>query len=96
MKLLFVIYSGPSPEHVTELLERHHSPGFTILEGGTGMGQTGRLEGTRAWPGTATIVLSILDDRAIVPLRDALRAYRDKQSPGEHLHVATVPIEDYF
>ena len=54
MKLLFVIYSGPSPEHVTQLLERHHSPGFTILEGGTGMGETGRLEGNRIWPGTAT------------------------------------------
>jgi hypothetical protein len=96
MKLLFIIYSGPTPEHVTEILERHHSPGFTILEDVTGMGSTGRLEGNRAWPGTGTIILSVLGHEALTEVRDALRTYRDQQSPGEHLHVATVPIEDYF
>jgi hypothetical protein len=94
MKLLFVIYSGPSPEHITDLLESHQAPGFTILKDVKGVGETGRLEGTRAWPGT--IIRSVLDDATLETLRAALRAHREAQSPGEHLHVATVPIEDYF
>jgi hypothetical protein len=96
MKLLFVIYSGPSPDAVTDLLEANGAPGYTILDDVKGVGSTGRLEGTRAFPGTATILLSMLPDERLDPVRAALRAHQGQLAPGEHLHVATVPIEDYF
>jgi hypothetical protein len=96
MKLLFVIYSGPSPESVTALLEANGAPGYTILDDVTGAGPSGKLAGTRAFPGTATILLSVLPADHLDPVRTALRAHQGRLAPGEHLHVATVPIEDYF
>lgn len=96
MKLLFLIHSGPSPAAVTALLEANGAPGYTILDDVTGSGPSGKLAGTRAFPGTATILLSVLPEDRLEPVRAALRAYRDQLPAGEHLHVATVPIEDYF
>ncbi|MEP7383800.1 MAG: hypothetical protein ABI910_19090 [Gemmatimonadota bacterium] len=96
MKLLLLIYSGPTPHRISALLEAHDAPGYTEFENGRGAGTSGRLAGTRAWPGTATVFMSVVPAERVAALRSALADYRRVAVEGEHLHVATVPMEDYF
>ena len=96
MKLLMLIYSGPSPQHISALLEAHDAPGYTAFDGVWGAGTTGRIEGSRAWPGSGTVFVSAVPDEREGALREALLAYRSSAVDGEHLHVATLPVEHYF
>lgn len=90
------MYSGPTPQRISALLEAHDAPGYTEFENGRGAGPSGKLAGTRAWPGSATVFLSVVPEDRAAPLRAALADYRAAAVEGEHLHVATVPMEDYF
>ncbi len=96
MKLLLLIYSGPTPQRISALLEAHHAPGYTELPDAHGAGATGRLEGTRAWPGTSHLFVSVVPEERVPELRDAILAYRAGAAEGEHVHAAVMPTEDYF
>jgi hypothetical protein len=96
MKLLLLIYSGPNPQLVPELLDRHEAGGYTELSQAHGAGRTGRRLGTRAWPGDASIVFSILPDEQVERLTDVLRQEAAALTGEERLHVAAVPVETFF
>lgn len=96
MKLLLLIYSGPTPQRIAALLELHDAPGYTEFTNARGAGSTGRIEGSRAWPGTATVFFTVVPDERVSALRAAILAYRARGVEGEHLHVAVMPTEDYF
>ncbi len=96
MKLLLIMYSGPSPSRIEALLEAQHGIGYTELSNAHGAGATGRVEGTRAWPGSATVLLTAVSDDRVADLEGALRTYRDTAPPGERLHVATLPVERFL
>lgn len=96
MKLLLLIYSGPTPQRIAALLEAHDAPGYTEFVNARGAGTTGKIEGTRAWPGTATVFMSVVPATRVAELRDALLDYKANAVEGEHLHVATLPMEDYI
>jgi hypothetical protein len=95
MKLLLLIYSGPTPQRISALLEAHDAPGYTELPNARGAGSTGRMEGSRAWPGTATVFLSVVPAPRVEELRAAMLDYRRTAVEGEHLHVAVMPTEEY-
>ena len=94
MKLLMTVYSGTSPRRLSELLERHG--GYTEFRGVHGHGSTGRLEGTRAWPGEATLFLSVLPDERADGLAAGLRELQGALPAGERLHTAVLPTETFF
>lgn len=96
MQLLLIVYGGPAPKQVQALLESEQVEGYTELAPGHGAGLTGRLEGTRAWPGATTVLLSAVPDERAPRLVEALRAFKTRLSPGEHLHVASLPITTYL
>jgi hypothetical protein len=96
MRLLLIIYSGPNPQLVPELLEQHEAGGYTECAPAHGAGQTGRRLGTRAWPGDASIVFSILPDEQVERLTTAVRQEAAKLTGDERLHVAVVPVETFF
>ena len=96
MKMVLIIYSGRDPRLVTDLLDRHGAGGYTALERGRGAGATGRREGTRAWPGDATLVFSVLPPDRAANLEAALREAAAGLAPGERLHAAVLPIERFF
>jgi hypothetical protein len=95
MKLLLIIYSGPNPQLVPELLDRHDAGGYTELTQARGTGQTGRRLGTRAWPGNASIVFSILPEEQVERLTAVLREEAAKLNREERLHMAVVPVETF-
>ncbi|GMV09205.1 MAG TPA: hypothetical protein PKC83_07370 [Gemmatimonadaceae bacterium] len=96
MKLLLLIYSGPTPQRIAALLEAYDAPGYTEFVNARGAGATGKIEGTRAWPGTATVFISVVPADRVAELRAALIDYKARAAEGEHLHVATMPTEDYL
>ncbi|MEJ2502031.1 MAG: hypothetical protein P8177_01760, partial [Gemmatimonadota bacterium] len=62
MKLLIIIYSGPSPSRITSLFETHHVDGWTELDHAHGVGTSGKRDGTRAWPGESSLFFTAVDD----------------------------------
>lgn len=96
MKLMMILYSGSRPQHVRDLISRHAAGGFTEIDGVHGAGKSGRLEGSRAWPGTGSVFLSALTDDGAAALGAATVEWARHPEPGEHVHVATLPIEQFF
>lgn len=96
MKLLMIMYAGASPEHVRAALESHGASGFTEVDGVRGAGASGRVEGTRAWPGTASLFLTAVPTERVDPLTRTLEGCAERCAPGERLHVATLPVEHFF
>jgi hypothetical protein len=96
MKTIFVIHAGADEQRVPRLLEQHGQRGYTQIGHGLGAGTTGRLEGTRAWPGHATLWLTITPDEEAAVLMDALRDMKGHLEAGEHLHVSMMPTEAFI
>jgi hypothetical protein len=96
MKFVLVIYSGANDRLVPELFDQHMAGGYTEFRGAHGAGHTGRREGTRAWPGDASIFFSIVPSDRVQGLTDALRDRTRELFPGERLHVAVLPTETFI
>jgi len=96
MKLLMLIYSGANLRDIESLLNAHDVDGYTAVSEARGAGPTGRLLGTRAWPGTAEVLMTVVPDGRVDEVRTALHGWRERAPEGEHLHVITLPVEDYF
>ncbi len=96
MKMLMLVYSGPTPEQIARLLDAHHVGGYTQFAGVHGAGQTGRRDGSRAWPGESTLFVTVVTSERSPSLENALRAEVARLVPGERLHVAVLPTESFF
>jgi hypothetical protein len=96
MRMFIMMYSGPSPDRVEAILERHGVHAWTRYTGGTGAGTTGRHQGTRAWPGETTTVMSVVPAANTTALAAALEQEAEALPPGERLHLAVLPIERFF
>jgi hypothetical protein len=91
-----LFYQGSASHRVTSVLEAHHAPGYTEFANAHGSGVTGRVEGSRAWPGQSTVVVTIVPDDRVPALEDALRGLAAEAQAGERLHVAVLPVEHFF
>jgi hypothetical protein len=96
MKLLLVIYSGSDSRLVPELFDRHQAGGYTEMRGVHGAGMTGKREGTRAWPGDASLYFSVVPSERVEPLLAALRDRAAALAPAERLHATVLPAETFF
>lgn len=93
MKLLLLIYSGSSPERVTDLLDRLPVEGYTEIDRAHGAGRTGRRLGTRAWPGESTVLFTLVTVEDVAAITEAIRAEAKALPDGERLHLAVLPVE---
>jgi hypothetical protein len=96
MKLLMLLYTGTDPQRVAAILDEHEVHAFTEIDHAHGRGSTGRVEGTRAWPGETSVLFTVVPDERVVELESALRALAAGASSGERLHVAVLPVEHFF
>ena len=96
MKLLMLVYSGPTPHRISSLLDQHQAGGYTEFHNAHGAGSTGRREGSRAWPGESTLWVSVLPESRTEELVGTLRGETARLPPGERLHVAVLPTETFF
>jgi hypothetical protein len=96
MKMLMLVYGGSNPRRITSLLDRHHAGGYSEFRNVHGAGTTGRREGTRAWPGESSLFVSVVPKDRADDLVATLGAEARTLSPGEHLHVAVLPLETFI
>lgn len=96
MRMFVLMYSGPSPKRVEEILERHDVHAWTSYSGGHGSGSTGKHDGTRAWPGETTVVMSVVRSVEADLIAEALEAEAQALPSGERLHLAVMPIDRFF
>lgn len=96
MRMFILMYSGPTPARVEEILERHDVHAWTSYAGGKGAGSTGKHHGTRAWPGETTTVMSVVPAANAEALAAAIEQEADALPGGERLHLAVLPIERFF
>ena len=96
MKLLLTLHSGGDPLRVQRLLASHDAQGFTEIAHAHGRGASGRVEGTRAWPGETSVLFSIVPDERVAELQRALKGLAADAAPGERLHIAVLPVDHFF
>lgn len=96
MKLLLMLYTGSDPQRVARVLDQHDVHSFTEIDRAHGRGTTGRVEGTRAWPGENSVLFSVVPDERATEVERALRNLAQDAIPGERLHVAVLPVEHFF
>ena len=96
MKMLMLVYSGSEPQRVEAVLDAHAGGGYSEFRDVRGAGATGRREGSRAWPGTSTMFVSVVPGDTVDALVARLREERDRLPAGERLHVTVLPAESFF
>jgi len=96
MKLLLVVYTGPNPRVVSDLLDGNRIEGYTWYAPAHGAGRSGRHEGTRAFPGEETIYFSMVPDEAARAVLPALAAWQRTAPEGERLHAAVMPVDQFI
>ncbi|HEU4877954.1 MAG TPA: hypothetical protein VFT21_00785 [Gemmatimonadaceae bacterium] len=78
------------------MLDSHHAGGYTEFRNAHGAGETGRREGSRAWPGESTIFFSVVPADRSIQLVETLRDEGSRLPTGERVHVAVLPTETFF
>jgi len=64
--LLVMVCETPLAERLTNVLDELEVVGYTRFSGVSGIGATGRHEGTAVWPGTNTVIFSFVTDDEMV------------------------------
>jgi len=79
LKLLLILCTGDDAGKVRQLIDEHHVHGFIEITGLRGSGETGRHMGTRAFPGTASLVFTAVPAEKSAPLIAALRQLDERR-----------------
>jgi hypothetical protein len=95
MKMLVIIYSGPEPDRIRAILDAHPVSGYTEFGEVRGVGASGRREGSRAWPGQSTLIMSVMSASCARTVGSALRVAATHLPAGERLHVGVVAMEEF-
>ena len=93
MKMLVIFCAGARLEEVRRLIDAHEVHGYTEIPEVLGSGATGKHRGTRAWPGTAAVVLTAVAASKVDELMAALESLARSCSAEEGLRVLALPVE---
>lgn len=95
MRMFWIIYSGAHLQKVTDAIMACGATGYTEFPHAHGAGTHGRIAGTRAWPGEETVVTSVVPSECAPKVTDGLSALQSALLPGERLHYAVLPVEEF-
>jgi hypothetical protein len=76
-KLVFIICDQGVEPDVMEILQTQGLGHYTRWTDCQGSGETGRREGSPIWPGLNTVLMVVMAEDGIEPLRAALHQVRD-------------------
>lgn len=94
MKMLLILCSGERIARVRQLIEAQAVQGYTEIPQALGAGLTGRHLGTRAFPGTASLIFTALAAEASAGLIESLRGLAAGCSSGEGVKVFVLDAEE--
>jgi len=75
--MMMVIVDSSAREQLEVLLRKAGAPGFTEMSPATGWGETGPHLGSRAFPKTSTVLLTVLEPDAEERVRVALAGFEE-------------------
>ena len=93
-KLLLILCSSGETGEIRKLLQAHAVEGFTEISGALGAGATGLRLGTRAFPGSASVIFSATSAEKCDELVPELRKLSSECCPGEGLKVYVLDVEE--
>ena len=93
MKMLVIFCAGTKLEEVRRLIDAHEVHGYTEIPEVLGSGATGRHLGTRAWPGTSSVVITAVAAPKAGELLAALESLARSCSAEEGMRVLALPVE---
>lgn len=73
MKMLMLIVPSESRDRIESALTSEEVAGYTEIAGAYGRGMSGLRLGSRAFPGTSSLILTMLEENRVEPLLQALR-----------------------
>jgi hypothetical protein len=100
LKLLLLIFDERDRDTVEEVLTHEHVGGFTEIPGTLGEGAHGKRLGSALYPGANVVLLTVVAEGQVIPLRDALLRVAGDGAPGRGerapIRVAVVPVEAFY
>lgn len=84
-EMLMILCAEERVEELIGFLERYDVAGFTELQGLQGAGSTGKHLGTRAYPGTVSMLLTVGSSEEIARVSAALAEFSKGCRPGQGL-----------
>ena len=93
MNLIMVMCAGEHLADVQRIIDSHEVSGYTEIPNVPGSGATGRRMGTRAYPGTSSIVLTAVPNEVVGTLIEDLRAFAARLRPGEGVRAFVLPVD---
>lgn len=85
--MLMIVCAEERVEGLIRLLDAHPEvTGFTELQGLQGSGSSGRHLGTRAFPGTVSLLLTVGSRESMAALSADLKEFSRHCRPGQGLH----------
>jgi len=80
LRMMMVIVDSSAREQLEVLLRKAGAPGFTEMSPAAGWGETGPHLGSRAFPKTSTVLLSVLEPEAEERVRVALAGFEEGET----------------
>ena len=93
MKLLMILVDSNHQKDVEQILEAHQASGYTEVPNVLGKGESGRKEGTRAFPGSSNLYFTAVDGDICETLCADLKALHDRAGPAEGLKAFILDAE---
>ncbi len=94
MKMIVVFVDAENMSDVERLFEECDVPGYSEIPNVLGKGATGKKLGTRAFPGSSTLYLAVIDETCEQPLKERLRDLHDEEGPIEGIKVYSLNTEE--
>ncbi len=88
--MLMILCAEERVEELIGFLDRYDVGGFTELQGLQGAGSTGKHLGTRAFPGTVSMLLTVGAAAEIARLTAGLEEFAKGCRPGQGLRVFAI------
>ena len=93
-RLLIILCSGHQIDRVRELVERHGIRGYTEIPQVLGAGLTGRHLGTRAFPGSGSMIFTVVDPAKADEVGSTLARLAASCPPGEGVKAFELDVRE--
>ena len=94
MKMIMIVCPDKRRDDIRNLISNHNVHAYTELDDVTGVGETGKKLGTRAWPEKSLIIFTVVSDDKKDELVAALKQCEKSLFPGEGMRAFVMPVEE--
>ena len=96
-RFLLIVCDTGADEEAVRPLEEAGATGYTRFSGASGVGETGRHEGSPVWPGQNTLILSAVSESLVPEVVRRLKGLHNSR-PGHvlGLKIFAFPVQEFL